>query len=102
MQLLAQELPLLQQREKDSMSDEIILSKGNNNSIVPDVEPFITPVEESKVPDYQLLEKNLMVAGELVDDIILKKYLYNLSDMEVVPLDSKLKQISDIRIFKIT
>lgn len=84
------------------MSDEIIFSKENNNSIVPDVKPVIAPVEESKTPDYKLLEKNLMVAGELVDDIILKKYLYNLSDMEVVPLDSKLKQISDIRIFKIT
>lgn len=84
------------------MSDEIILSKGNNKFIIPDVDTDITPVEGSKVPDYQQLEKNLMIAGELVDDIILKKYLYNLSDMEVVPLDSNLKQISDIRIFKIT
>lgn len=84
------------------MSDEIILSKGNNKFIIPDVDTDITPVEGSKVPDYQQLEKNLMIAGELVDDIILKKYLYNLSDMEVVPIDSNLKQISDIRIFKIT
>ena len=66
------------------MSDEIILSKKINEPIVPNVEPFITPIEESKVPDYQLLERNLLAAGELVDDIILKKYLYNLSDMEVV------------------
>lgn len=84
------------------MSDEIILSKENSEPIDSDVESNTTPVEESKVPDYQLLEKNLMIAGELVDDIILKKYLYNLSDMEVMPLDSNLKQISDIRIFKIT
>lgn len=38
----------------------------------------------------------------MIDDIILKKYLYNLSDMTVVPMDKSLKQISDIRIFKIT
>lgn len=84
------------------MSDEIIMSKRKIEPIVPDVDSSKTEVKESKVPDYQLLEKNLKIAGELVDDIILKKYLYNLSDMEVMPIDNSLKQISDIRIFKIT
>ena len=43
-----------------------------------------------------------MVASRLVDDLVLKKYLRNLSELEVKPLDDSLKKISDIRIFKIT
>lgn len=58
--------------------------------------------KSSHVPDYKMLETNLEKAGLMVDDIILKKYLYNLSDMTVVPMDENLKKISDIRIFKIT
>ena len=92
----------MQQVGLNSMSDEIVFSKEKDALIVQENIQTSLPTNESQVPDYQLLEKKLKMAGELVDDIILKKYLYNLSDMDVVPLDSSLKQISDIRIFKIT
>ena len=100
---MALELQLLQQVEISNMSDEMILTKKSNENPTDVVDQSaLSQAEDSKAPDYQLLERNLKVAGELVDDIILKKYLYNLSDMEVVPLDNSMKQISDIRIFKIT
>ena len=54
------------------MSDEIIMSKRKIEPIVPDVDSSKTEVKESKVPDYQLLEKNLKIAGELVDDYLFK------------------------------
>ena len=47
------------------------------------------------------LQSNLEDASRLVDDIVLKKYLYRLNDLDIVPLDEDLKKISDIRIFKI-
>ncbi len=57
---------------------------------------------KSNVPSYDLLQDNLAEAGNLVDDIVLKNYLTKLTDLEIIPLDDSLKQISDIRLFKIT
>lgn len=48
------------------------------------------------------LQTQLMESSKLVDDIILKKYLHKLTDLEIIPLADEFKQISDIRIFKIT
>ena len=54
------------------------------------------------MPTMDVLQDRLTDASMLVDDIVLKKYLYRLKDFEIVPLDPKLKQIRDIRLFKIT
>lgn len=53
-------------------------------------------------PSITELEMQLAESSKLVDDIILKKYLYKLNDLEIIPLNDDLKQISDIRLFKIT
>lgn len=53
-------------------------------------------------PSLTEIQSRMTEASRLVDDIVLKKYLYRLSDLDVVPLEDELKKISDIRIFKIT
>lgn len=53
-------------------------------------------------PDYGVLKKQMIEAGRLVDDIVLKNYLIKLGELEILPLDDRMKQISDIRIFKIS
>lgn len=58
--------------------------------------------KESKMPNYNSLEINHFEASKLVDDIILKNYLEKLTALEIIPLDEDLKNISDIRMFKIT
>lgn len=60
------------------------------------------PNEASKAPDYSLLEQQMQDASKLVDDVILKNYLNNLTQYEVLPLDDSLKKIGDIRMFRIT
>lgn len=87
------------------MSETLILGKKNENDM-----PTITSSQEivsknqfkSKVPSYDTVQNGLAEASKLVDDIILKKYLYKLTDLDLVPLDESLKKISDIRLFKIT
>ncbi|MDR2832646.1 MAG: ATP-binding protein, partial [Streptococcaceae bacterium] len=49
-----------------------------------------------------LLQRQLDEAGLLVDDIVMKNYLLKLTDLEVVPLDDNLKDIGNIRLFKIS
>lgn len=56
----------------------------------------------SKAPDYSLLEQQMQDASKLVDDVILKNYLNDLTQYEVLPLDDNLKKIGDIRMFRIT
>ncbi len=53
-------------------------------------------------PKFEELQANMDEVATLVDDIVLKKYLYKLTDMNVVPLDENLKNIATIRFFKIT
>lgn len=62
----------------------------------------VTNVDRPNVPKYSELERGLTEASYLVDDIVLKKYLYSLDELEVIPLDESLKKISDIRLFKVT
>lgn len=57
--------------------------------------------KSSEQPSLVELQSNLEDASRLVDDIVLKKYLYRLNDLDIIPLDEELKKISDIRIFKI-
>ena len=60
-------------------------------------------VDNNKInmPNYSTLETHLNHASSLVNDIILKNYLTKLNYLEVVPLDQNMKDISDIRLFKI-
>lgn len=57
---------------------------------------------QSNVPKYETLQNQLAEASRLLDDIVLKNYLTQLTELEVLPLDDSLKNISDIRLFKIT
>lgn len=83
------------------MSDTVILGRKEELPVQNTVEDvFIQP--ESNVPSLATLETQLAESSKLVDDIILKKYLHKLTDLEVVPLPNDLKQISDIRLFRIT
>lgn len=59
-------------------------------------------VEKREQPTLLNLRNNFTEASRLVDDIVLKKYLHRLCDLEVIPLGEELKKISDIRIFRIT
>lgn len=57
---------------------------------------------DSVVPSQDMLHSQLAEASLLVDDIVLKKYLTNMTDLELIPLDASLKDIGAIRLFKIT
>lgn len=85
------------------MSDTVVLRKKDDD--VPEVLPTNEIIENEPktiVPEYEKLQAGLVEANKLVDDIILKKYLHNLTDLEIIPLDDSLKKISDIRLFRIT
>ena len=86
------------------MSDKVILGKKDNIPSESDNNNELVTVGKTKsnVPSYGSLQTGLSEASKLVDDIILKKYLYKLTDLEIIPLDDSLKKISDIRLFKIT
>ena len=97
------------------MSDKIIIGGQNlaksaqtNNTFSAKTttalsKPTIEAIPSAfKTPNYDVLHTDFEIANKLVDDIVLKKYLHNLSDLEVVPLDPTFKNIQGIRIFKIT
>lgn len=85
------------------MSDTVILGHGNSMSISKDIkDKVVAGKTKSNVPNYESLQMGVNEAIKLVDDIVLKKYLHKLTDLEIIPLDDSLKKISDIRIFKIT
>lgn len=84
------------------MSDTVILGQNTHLSAQRSWETVDTHPPKSNVPTYATLESQLAESSKLVDDIILKKYLHKLTDLEVVPISENLKQISDIRLFKIT
>lgn len=84
------------------MSDTVILGKNSLQLINKKEEVSIMEPPNYNVPSYDSLEENLKEASKLVDDIVLKKYLHRLTDLDIIPLDDSLKKISDIRLFKIT
>lgn len=86
------------------MSKKVVLGKVKDIQNVSRGDEAVNTIEniKSNVPRYKELQTGLGEASKLVDDIVLKKYLYNLTSLEIVPLDNSLKKISDIRIFKIT
>ena len=75
------------------MADTVVL--GNRNSDVTTVQ------KNNNQPSLSSLQNDLIEASKLIDDIVLKKYLYQVNDLKVIPLAEELKNISDIRIFKI-
>lgn len=88
------------------MSDTVILQKKEEVPAGLPVEVHHSenlPKEvESNMPALADLEVQLVQSSKLVEDIILKKYLHKLTDLEIIPLDADLKKISDIRLFRIT
>jgi len=84
------------------MSDTIILRKKENLSTEKLGDSGIKELPKSNVPSYDSLKTQLVESSKLVDDIVLKKYLHKLTDLEIIPLADDFKQISDIRLFKIT
>ncbi|WP_281884882.1 ATP-binding protein [Paenibacillus sp. YYML68] len=85
------------------MSDFVDLTgRKGPISVSEQLEPTFPPSPKSNVPSYEALKGQLTEASILVDDIVLKNYLTKLTDLEILPLPDSLKQISDIRLFKIT
>ncbi|MDR1531375.1 MAG: DUF87 domain-containing protein [Clostridiales bacterium] len=74
-------------------------TRGNrmNNSEITDIKTTNTPT-----PPYGRLQAQFIEAGRLVDDMVLKNYITRLSEMEILPLDENLKDISQIRLFRVT
>lgn len=84
------------------MSGTVILQRREDSS--PRVSDASLPHQGDNgfLPTVAKLESQLTQASKLIDDIILKKYLYKLTDLPIIPLDKRLRKISDIRLFKIT
>jgi hypothetical protein len=86
----------------NNMSDFVDLSEKKTEALSVNEGASVLDAPISSTPSYDALKGQLAEASVLVDDIVLKNYLSKLTDFEVVPLDDSLKQISDIRLFKIT
>lgn len=82
------------------MSDTLIL--GKENFAAETKSSVITAEKKAVQPTFEKLYNDLTTASQLVDDIVLKKYLHNLTDLKIIPLDDELKGITSIRFFKIT
>ncbi|MEH2959208.1 DUF87 domain-containing protein [Candidatus Merdisoma sp. JLR.KK006] len=82
------------------MSDTVILGQAERTK--PSAQTKLPVNQQSEQPAVEQLQTNLKEASRLVDDIVLKKYLYRLTELDIVPLDDRLKNISDIRLFRIT
>lgn len=79
------------------MKDKIVLREEGS----PSTDIYSRPIE-NYIPQYDMLEKDYEQSAQLVDEVVLKKYLHKLTEFEIEPLDESLKQLSDIRLFKIT
>lgn len=73
----------------------VAVNVGNESELITSAPPT------SNVPSYDTLQSQLAEASLLVDDIVLKNYLTKLTELDIIPLPDNLKQISDIRLFKI-
>lgn len=83
------------------MSDAVIRQRKGELPEEANAAGLVTEQTESNLPTMAELETQLAESSKLVDDIILKKYLHKLTDLEIIPLTDDLKRISDIRLFKI-
>ena len=84
------------------MSDTVVLGRKEELPVEVPTSQVMLEKKENHLPSLETLEKQLAESSKLVEDIVLKKYLQRLDGLEVVPLPKELKQISDIRLFKIT
>ena len=81
------------------MSDTVIFRPdASEQEIVAGVEQTQPQIQ----PQMSELQNGLYEASALVDDLVLKKYLHHLNTLEIVSLPDELKNIEDIRLFKIT
>jgi len=83
------------------MSDFVDLTGKESEALRVSGDMSVIDTPKSNVPSFDTLKDRLVEASLLVDDIVLKNYLTKLTNLEIVPLDDSLKQISDIRLFKI-
>lgn len=58
--------------------------------------------KEKEVPDFLDLKNGYTNSVLLTENVVLKKYLQNLTELELVPLKDEFDKIGDVRIFKIT
>lgn len=84
------------------MSDTVILGKRNDELPAEFQTSKAIQEQQNNLPNLEVLETQLSESSKLIEDVVLKKYLHKLDSLEVVPLPDNLKQISDIRLFKIT
>lgn len=84
------------------MSDMVVLGQGKADMGSETLNSSFPSAEKKHIPSMRSLETRLMESGKLVDDLVLKKYLHRLSELEIVPLSEELKNISAIRMFRIT
>ena len=84
------------------MGDTVVLQKKAEFPQEVSATKIIPEQVKNNLPTMAELKKQLAESSKLIDDIILKKYLYKLSELEILPLTENLKKISDIRLFKIT
>lgn len=86
------------------MNDTVILRDPEGPpAVIPGIEVSLASESPAQnMPSFDSLQNDLNEASKLVDDIVLKKYLHELTVLDVIPLDESMKKISDIRLFKIT
>lgn len=84
------------------MSDTVILQNKEEPLENTSISTMQQPAPPSNQPSINELQTKLIESSKLIEDVVLKQYLYKLTNLEVVPLNDDLKRISDIRIFKIT
>lgn len=73
------------------------------NELLPD--SGATPPTPAPVPEYSTISSGYQSALQVVDDVILKNYITNLSNMDIIPLSEKVLESNirdNVRFFKIT
>lgn len=81
----------------------IINSSHQHISSPIELDPRIqsTSIPSNSTMQYKDFVSNFSETSLLVEDIVLKKYITKLTNFKLLPLSNNMKQISDIRLFKI-
>lgn len=84
------------------MSDTVVLGPSEKiHTEISSPEKLVNK-KDNKIPSFNSLEKEFTESNKLIDDIVLKKYLYKLSDLEIIPLPDEFKKTSNFRLFRIS